>query len=64
MAEEKAMGIQEWDTVDYRERVAIPDSDGLEPEERTAVYKRSRSDTTSTIHSQDSHWIDRVWQKD
>ena len=64
MAEEKAMGIQERDTVDYRERVAIPDSDGLEPEQRTAVYKRSRSDTTSTIHSQDSHWIDRVWQKD
>ena len=63
-AEEKAMGIQEQDTVDYKERFAIPDSDGLEPEERTAVYKRSRSDTTSTIHSQDSHWIDRVWQKD
>ena len=45
-AEEKGMGIQEQDTVDYRERFAIPDSDGLEPEERTAVYKRSRSDTT------------------
>ena len=28
-AEEKAMGIQEQDTVDYME---IPDSDGLEPE--------------------------------
>ena len=37
MAEEKAMGIQEQDTVDYRERFAIPDSDGLEPEERTCV---------------------------
>ena len=45
-AEEKVMGIQEQDTVDYRERFAIPDSDGLEPEEITAVYKRSRSDTT------------------
>ena len=45
-AEEKAMGIQEQDIVDYRERFAIPDSDGLEPEERTTVYKRSRSDTT------------------
>ena len=50
---EKAMGIQEQDTVDYREKFAIPDSDGLEPEERTPVSKRSRSDTTSTVHSQD-----------
>lgn len=54
-AEEKAMGIQEQDTIDYRERFAIPDSDGLEPEERTDVHKRSRSDTMSTVHSQDSY---------
>ena len=39
-AKEKAMGIQEQDTVDYRERFAIPDSDGLEPEGRIAVYKK------------------------
>jgi hypothetical protein len=54
-AEEKAMGIQEQDTVDYRKRFAIPNSDGLEPKERTAVYKRSRSGTTSTVHSQVSY---------
>ena len=54
-AEERAMGIQEQDTIDYRERFAIPDSDGLEPEESTAVHKRSRSDTMSIIHSQDSY---------
>ena len=53
-AEEKAMGIQEQDTIDYREKFAIPDSDGLEPEERTDVHKRSRSETMSTVHSQDS----------
>ena len=45
------MGIQEQDTIDYRGRFAIPDSDGLEPEERTAVHKISRSDT---VHPQDS----------
>jgi hypothetical protein len=38
-AEEKAMGIKEQDTVDYREKFAMPDSDGLEPEERTHVSK-------------------------
>ena len=55
-AEEKAMGIQEQDTVDYRQRFAIPESDGLEPEERTAVYKRSQT-LHSTVHSQDSQVI-------
>ena len=54
-AEEKAMGIQEQDTVDYRDKFAIPDSEGPEPEERTDVHKRSRSDTISTTHSQDSY---------
>ena len=54
-AEEKAMDIQEQDTVDYQEIFAIPDSDGFEPEERTVVYKRSGSDTTLTVHSQDSY---------
>ena len=38
-AEEKAMGIQEQDTVDYREKFAIPDSDGLEPEENPCIQK-------------------------
>ena len=32
-AEEKAMGVQEQDTVDYREKFVILDGDGLEPEE-------------------------------
>jgi hypothetical protein len=38
------MGIQEQDTIDHRERFVITDSDGLEPEKRTDVHKRSRSD--------------------
>ena len=51
-AEEPAMGIQEQDTVDYRERFAIPDIDGLEPEEYT---KDLGHNTTSTVHSQVSY---------
>jgi hypothetical protein len=54
-AEERAMGIQEQVTVYYRERFAIPDSDGLEPEEKADAQKRSRSDTVSTTYSQDSY---------
>ena len=45
-------------TADYRDRFAIPDSEGPEPEEERAdvlVQKRSRSDTVSTTHSQDSY---------
>ena len=48
-------GIQEQDTVDYRDKITIPSSDSSEPEERTDVHKRSRSDTVSATHSQDSY---------
>ena len=41
MGREKAIGIQEQDTVDDRKKFTIPDRNGLEPEESTPVYKRS-----------------------
>ena len=46
--EEKALGISEHDTVDWRPK-NIPDSDGVE-----LGQTRKRSDTVSTTHS-DSH---------
>ena len=46
--EEKALGISEPITVDWRKQNNIPDSDGVE------LQTRKRSDTVSTAHS-DSH---------
>ena len=47
--EEKALGISEPNTVDWRRQNNIPDSDGFE-----LGQTRKRSDTVSTAHS-DSH---------
>jgi hypothetical protein len=47
--EEKAMGISENNTVNWRRQKNIPDSDGFE-----LGQTRKRSDTVSTVHS-DSH---------
>jgi hypothetical protein len=47
--EEKAIGISEQNTVEWRRKNNIPDSDGIE-----SVKTRKRSDTVSTAHS-DSH---------
>ena len=47
--EEKALGIAERTTVDWRKQNNIPDSDGVE-----LGQTRKRSDTMSTAHS-DSH---------
>ena len=57
-AEEKAMGIQEERTDDYRRRNSIPDSEDILPEEQpgqsTLHQKRVRAGGTSTVRSQDS----------
>jgi hypothetical protein len=47
--EEQAIGISEQNTVEWRRKNNIPDSEGFE-----AVKTRKRSDTVSTAHS-DSH---------
>ena len=47
--EEKALGISEHNTVDWRRQNNIPDTDGFE-----LWLTRKRSDTISTAHS-DSH---------
>lgn len=52
------MGIQEQVAADYKDRFAIPNSEGPEPEKKGAdvlVHKRSRSDTVPKPHSQDSY---------
>ena len=51
--EEKALGIQEKETVSWRRQYNIPDSDGFE-EMLQEIQKRGRSDTMSTTQS-DSH---------
>ena len=48
-AEEKAMGIQEQDTVDYREKFAIPDSDGLE-QKREHMYPNDLGQTLYQLY--------------
>ena len=57
-AEEKAMGIQEERTRDYRNRHEIPDSEDILPEEEPGQsgmqQKRVRAESTSTVRSQDS----------
>ena len=47
--EEKALGISEYNTVDWRRQNNIPDSDMFE-----LGMTRKQSDTVSTVHS-DSH---------
>ena len=47
--EERALGILEHDTLDWRRQNNIPDSDEVE-----LGKTRKRSDTVSTVHS-DSH---------
>jgi hypothetical protein len=47
--EEKALGISEHNTIDWRRQNNIPDSDGIE-----FGQTRKRFDTVSTAHS-DSH---------
>jgi len=46
---QKALGIPEHNTVDWRRQNNIPDTDGVE-----LWLTRKRSDTISTVHS-DSH---------
>jgi hypothetical protein len=47
--EERALGISEHNTVDWRRQNNIPDSDGIQ-----LGQTRKRSETVSTAHS-DSH---------
>ena len=56
-AEEKAMGIQEMSTTEYRSTHDIPDSEDILPEEEPGLgIQKSllRAESTSTVRSQDS----------